>query len=131
MAMAPPDTEVRNRSLEERVSRLEGGFEHLATKADIERVINAVQVIRTEFHTEIGNLRTEFRIEIERNRTEIERVRTEFRTESERNRTEIERVRAEVERNRADIIKMIVQIAGVGMALMAVGFAFLRLTGTA
>ena len=124
MAMAPPDTETRNRSLEERVSRLEGGFEHLATKADIERVINAVQGVRTEtervrteFQTEIGKLRTEFR-------TEIERVRTEFRTESERNRTEIER-------NRADIVKMIVQIAGVGMALMAVGFAFLRLTGTA
>ena len=94
------------------------------SKADIERVINAVQGVRTEtervrteFQTEIGKLRTEFR-------TEIERVRTEFRTESERNRTEIER-------NRADIIKMIVQIAGVGMALMAVGFAFLRLTGTA
>ena len=107
--VSPPDADTRNRSLEERVSRLEGGFEHLATKADIERVI-------TEFRTEAERIRTEFKVENERNRTE-------FRTENERLRTEIER-------NRADIIKMIVQIAGVGFALMAVGFAFLRLTGT-
>ena len=84
----PPDAEMRTRSLEERVSRLEGGYEHVATKADVERVI-------TEFRTEVGKLRTE------------------------------------VERNRADIIKIIIQLAGVGMALLAVGFAFLRLTGAA
>ena len=118
--VSPPDTDTRNRSLEERVSRLEGGFEHLATKADIERVI-------TEFRTEAERIRTEFR-------TETERIRTEFKVETERNRTEFrtenERLRTEIERNRADIIKMIVQIAGVGFALMAVGFAFLRLTGT-
>ena len=81
--VAPPDTDERNRSLEERVSRLEGGCAHLATKADIERVLAAV-----------------------------------------------ERVRTEGERNRADIIKLIIQIAGIGVALIAAGFAFLRLTGT-
>ena len=68
--------------MEERVSRLEGGCEHLATKADVERVLVAV-----------------------------------------------ERIRAELERNKADIIKMIVRVAGIGAALMAVGFAFLRITG--
>ena len=81
--VAFPDTDERNRSLEERVSRLEGGYEHLATKADIERVLVAV-----------------------------------------------ERVRTESERNKADIIKLIIQLAGIGAALMAAGFAFLRLTGT-
>ena len=81
--VALPDTDERNRSLEERVSRLEGGYEHLATKADIERVLVAV-----------------------------------------------ERVRTESERNKADIIKLIIQLAGIGAALMAAGFAFLRLTGT-
>ena len=81
--VALPDTDERNRSLEERVSRLEGGCEHLATKADIERVLVAV-----------------------------------------------ERVRTESERNKADIIKLIIQLAGIGAALMAAGFAFLRLTGT-
>ena len=74
--VASPDTDERNRSLEERVSRLEGGCERLATKADIERVLVAV------------------------------------------------------ERNRADIIKVIIRVAGLGAALMAVGFAFLRFTGT-
>jgi len=81
--VALPDTDERSRSLEERVSRLEGGYEHLATKADIERVLVAV-----------------------------------------------ERVRTESERNKADIIKLIIQLAGIGAALMAAGFAFLRLTGT-
>ena len=74
--VAFPDTDERNRSLEERVSRLEGGYEHLATKADIERVLAAV------------------------------------------------------ERSRADTTKLIIQLAGVGAALMAAGFAFLRFTGT-
>ena len=80
---APPDTGMRDRSLEERVSRLEGVVEHMATKADVERVLTAV-----------------------------------------------ERLRTEIERNRADIIKIIVRLAGVIMALMALGFAFLRFTGT-
>ena len=30
-------------SLEERVSRLEGGYEHLATKADLERIYGSLQ----------------------------------------------------------------------------------------
>ena len=46
--VAPPDTDERNRSLEERISRLEGGYAHLATKADIERVLVAVERVRTE-----------------------------------------------------------------------------------
>ena len=116
---APPDTTERNRSQAERLSRLEGGYEHLATKADIERVLVAVE-----------RFRAEAQIENERLRTENERIRTEFRTENERNRTEIERLRAEAERNKADIIKVIIRVAGVGAALMAVGFAFLRFTGT-
>ena len=83
---APPDTTERNRSQAERLSRLEGGYEHVATKADIERVLVAVERNRTE--TERN------RTEIERNRTEIERFRAEAQIENERNRTEIERIRA-------------------------------------
>ena len=135
--VAQPDMDERNRSLEDRVSRIEGGCEHLATKADIERVLFEIQRSRTEFLTEIERNRAESQIENERNRTELERnraelerVRAESRIDNERNRAELERVRAEVERNRADIIKIIIQIAGVGAALIAAGFAFLRLTGT-
>ena len=113
--VAPPDTTERNRSQAERLSRLEGGYEHLATKADIERVLVAVE-----------RFRAEAQIENERNRTEIERNRTEI----ERLRTENERLRAENERNKADIIKVVISVAGLGAALMAAGFAFLRFTGT-
>ena len=120
---APPDTTERNRSQAERLSRLEGGYEHLATKADIERVLIAVE-----------RFRAEAQIENERNRTEIERIRAEAQIENERIRTEFraenERLRAEAERNKADIIKVIISVAGIGAALMAVGFAFLRFTGT-
>ena len=127
---APPDTTERNRSQAERLSRLEGGYEHLATKADIERVLVAVERNRTE----IERFRAEAQIENERNRTEIERIRAEAQIENERIRTEFraenERLRAEAERNKADIIKVIISVAGIGAALMAVGFAFLRFTGT-
>ena len=115
---APPDTTERNRSQAERLSRLEGGYEHLATKADIERVLVAVERIRAEG---------------ERNRAEAkienERARAEARADNERLRLENERLRTELERNKAEIIKVIIRVAGIGAALMAAGFAFLRITG--
>ena len=107
--VAKPDTDERNRSWEERVSRIEGGYEHLATKADIERVLFEIQRSRTEFLTEIERSRAESLMENERNRTELERVRAELernraesQIENERNRTELERNRAELERVRAE-----------------------------
>ena len=112
---APPDTIERSRSQAERLSRLEGGYEHLATKADVERVLVAVERNRAESQIENERARAEAR-------SENERLRTEFLAE-------LERIRAEAERNKADIIKMIVRVAGIGAALMAVGFAFLRITG--
>ena len=113
---APPDTTERNRNQAERLSRLEGGYEHLATKADVERILVAVERNRAEAQLENERARAEAR-------SENERLRTEFLAE-------IERLRAEAERNKADIIKMIVSVAGIGAALMAAGFAFLRITGT-
>jgi len=149
---APPDTTERNRSQAERLSRLEGGYEHLATKADVERILVAVERIRAEgernrAEAKIENERARaearadnerLRLENERARAEAqadnERARAEARSENERLRTEflaeIERIRAEAERNKADIIKMIVSVAGIGAVLMAAGFAFLRITGT-
>ena len=130
---ALPDTNERNRSDAERLSRLEGGYEHLATKADVERVLVAVERLRTEGERN----RAEAQLENERARAEAraenERARAEARAENERLRTEfyteLERIRAELERNKADIIKVIIRVAGVGVALMAAGFAFLRITG--
>ena len=124
---APPDTTERNRSQAERLSRLEGGYEHLATKADVERILVAVERFRAEAQIENERARAEARADNERLRAEArsenERLRTEFLTE-------IERLRAEAERNKADVIKVIISVAGIGAALMAAGFAFLRITGT-
>ncbi len=36
-------------SKEERVARLEGGYEHLATKADVERILVQMAELRGEF----------------------------------------------------------------------------------
>ena len=135
---APPDTTERNRSQAERLSRLEGGYEHLATKADVERILVAVERFRAEAQLENERARAEARSDNERLRAEArsdnERLRAEARSENERLRTEflteIERIRAEAERNKADIIKVIISVAGIGAALMAAGFAFLRITGT-
>lgn len=41
-------------NIEERVSRLEGGYEHLAAKADVER-------LRADMTAEIGRVRAEVR----------------------------------------------------------------------
>ncbi len=51
-------------ALSERVARLEGAYEHLATKADIAD-------LRTELLTEIAQLRGEFRVEMARMETRL------------------------------------------------------------
>ena len=55
-------------TIEERVSRLEGGYEHLATKADLERV-------RADLMGEIGNLRSDTTADIGSVRAEIKESR--------------------------------------------------------
>ena len=48
-------------TIEERVSRIEGGQEHFATKADVESVRVDLERLRSEFKEEMGKLRTEIR----------------------------------------------------------------------
>ena len=55
-------TQVQTES--ESLSRLEGAYEHLATKADVERVRTDVERVRTD---------------VERVRTDVERVRSELK----------------------------------------------------
>ena len=45
-------------SLEERVSRLEGGAEHLATKADVAEVKGEIAATKAEVKGEIASLRS-------------------------------------------------------------------------
>ncbi len=62
-------TQVQTES--ERLSRLEGAYEHLATNASVERVRTDVERVRTE----VEGVRTE----VERVRTELEGVRSELK----------------------------------------------------
>lgn len=55
-------TQVQTES--ERLSRLEGAYEHLATKADVERARADVERVRTD---------------VERVRTDVEQVRSELK----------------------------------------------------
>ena len=51
-------TSVEDRiSLEDRISRLEGAYEHLATKADLAE-------LKAEFKSDIGELKAEFKDDI-------------------------------------------------------------------
>ena len=53
-------------TLEERTSRLEGGYDHLATKADVER-------LRGELRADMERNRAEARADIERLRADVSR----------------------------------------------------------
>ena len=57
-------------SLEERVSHLEGGYEHVATKADLAG-------LRTELKTDIAELRAELKTDIAKLRTDIAELRVD------------------------------------------------------
>ncbi len=66
-------------SLGERVSRIEGGYEHLATKADLARVETEMAQMRSELKTEIGDVRSELKTEIGDLRSEVAGVRGDIR----------------------------------------------------
>ena len=52
--------------IEERVARLEGGYEHLATKADVES-------LRADFKADIGAVRADFKADLGAVQTDINR----------------------------------------------------------
>ncbi len=97
---------------EERLSRLEGVYEHLATKADIAD-------LRTEFQTGMERQRSEFQ-------TGMERQRSEFQTGMEQQRSEF---LTEMERQKVDLIKwmisLIVGASALGVAAVTTIIKFL------
>ena len=58
-------------TIEERVSRLEGGAEHWATKADVESVRVDLERLRADVTAEIGSVRAELKEEIGSVRAEL------------------------------------------------------------
>ena len=108
---------------EERLSRLEGVYEHLATKADIAD-------LRTEFQTGMERQRSELQTGMERQRSEfqtgMEQQRSEFQTGMERQRSEF---LTEMERQKVDLIKwmisLIVGASALGVAAVTTIIKFL------
>ncbi len=87
----------------ERLSRLEGAYEHLATKADVESV----------------------RADVERLRADLERVRAELKADVERVRADVERVRAEMQ---AMETRLMIRLGGIVSVAAAVIVAVQKLT---
>ena len=82
----------------ERIAKLEAGYEHLATKVDVERVRTDVEKVRTD---------------VEKVRTDVEKVRTD-----------VEKLRADIEKLRSDLTWRILLAMG---ALTAIFAAIVRL----
>ncbi len=91
----------------ERVAKLEGAYEHLATKADFHALRTEIEKVRTE----VESVRTE----VESVRTEVESVRTEVETV----RTEVGSVRADLRANRW-LLSILIAAASVGVAVVNV-----------
>lgn len=60
-------------TVEERLSRLEGVYDHLASKADVARVETQIANLRTELKDDIVGLRTELKGDIAGLRAEMHR----------------------------------------------------------
>ena len=68
-------------TVEERLSRLEGVYDHLASKADVARVETQIADLRTELKGDIAGLRTELKGDIAGLRTELKGDIAGLRTE--------------------------------------------------
>ena len=114
-------------SAEERLARLEGGYEHLATKADIES-------LRADFNSEMAKSREDFKSEMARTRenfnSEMAKTRENFNSEMAKTRedfnSELRSVRSDVNRR---IDRLVWVVLGIGGGLLAaVAAALIRFT---
>ena len=87
--------------IEERVARLEGGYEHLATKADVES-------LRADFKADIGAARADFK-------ADIGAVRADFKADLVAVQTDINR----------RIDRLFWAVLGIGGGLLAAAVAAL------
>ncbi len=61
--------------LGERLSRIEGGYEHLATKADLARVEASLAEMRAELKADIARVETELKADIARQDGQIRGIK--------------------------------------------------------
>ena len=62
-------------TVEERLSRLEGVYDHLASKADVAKVETQIADLRAELKGDIAGLRTELKGDIAKVETQIADLR--------------------------------------------------------
>ena len=71
-----------NGSLRDRVSRIEGGYEHLATKADIAETKAELKAdiaeVRTELKAEISDVRSELKADVADVKADLAEVKTDL-----------------------------------------------------
>ena len=65
-------------TVEERLSRLEGVYDHLASKADVAKVETQIADLRAELKGDIAGLRTELKGDIGKVETQIVGLRAEM-----------------------------------------------------
>ena len=134
-------------TVEERLSRLEGVYDHLASKADVAGVKTQIADLRTELKGDIAGVRTELKADIEGLRGELKGdiaglraelkgdiagLRTELKGDISGLRTElkgdISGLRTEIYRVNASSIKWILSfmagcmVVGLGAMTAIVGF---------
>ena len=108
--------------LGERVSRLEGGYEHVATKADVAEVRAEVAQVETRL--------AEFRGEVDARFAEMDAKFAQFREEINSRFAKIDTRFAEMKANSARMENRItLRLSGLGIALAGALFAALRFLG--
>ena len=75
----------------ERIARIEGAYEHLATKADVEAVKTAVHEVRTEVQTVKTGLQAEIQTVKSDLREEMQTLKSELQTDIQSVSSEIAR----------------------------------------
>ena len=95
-------------TVEERLSRLEGVYDHLSSKADVAKVETQIADLRTELKGDIAGLRTELKGDIAGLRTELK--------------GDIVGLRAEMYRINAGSVKWLVSFMAAFMVVGLGGF---------
>ena len=99
----------------ERIARIEGAYEHLATRADVETVKAEVQSLRSEQKAELQSVRAELKADIQSLRAEQKADIQEIRSDMDVMRNELRWLRW----------LMAIGVAGILLPLLQRLFAFL------
>ena len=103
---------ISTEDLGERVSRLEGGYEHLATKADLANV-------KAELKADIAEVRSELKADVAEVKTDLGQVKAQID----------ERIARIDERIARMENRLLIQFSGIAFAAVAAAVGFSQLLG--